>query len=123
MTDNQMEARDEDFIIRVRPGMEEGQWTGDVTLSILTRSENPLDDDSFHDLMHFCTMVCATVPMMEQDVSIRNIINDYINNLGNSMQDAEEKEIEVATENVASSVRDGNIITVDFFSKKNSKLH
>ena len=123
MINNSMEARDEDFVIRVRPALHEGEWTGEVTLSILTRESNPLDDDSFHDLMHFCTMICATVPMMERDVSIRNIVNDYVNNLGNSMQDADEKEIEVGTKDVASSVRDGNIITVDFFSKKNSKLH
>lgn len=123
MIDNPMEARDEDFVIRVRPALHEGEWTGEVDLSILTHELNPLDDASFDDLMHFCTMVCATVPMMEKEESIRNIVEGYVSNLSNTRQDAEEKQIEVDKKDVASSVKDGNIITVDFFNNKNQKLH
>ena len=41
-----MESIDEgDFVIRVRPTEVEGEWTGEVDISIISQADNPLNDD------------------------------------------------------------------------------
>tara|TARA_R110002049_G_scaffold140738_1_gene301987 strand:+ start:836 stop:1141 length:306 start_codon:yes stop_codon:yes gene_type:complete len=70
---------DEDFIIRVRPFADDnGEWSGEIDISIMAFPNNPMDDEDYGNVMHFCKMMCATVPIMEQEESIRNIVHEYV---------------------------------------------
>ncbi|MEK9918439.1 MAG: hypothetical protein VW496_03500 [Pelagibacteraceae bacterium] len=69
---------DNDFIIRIRPSEEDGKWTGDINLTILNGSNFNLKEESYAELMHFCKMVCSTVPMMEEDEDFREYVSDYV---------------------------------------------
>ena len=70
---------DEDFIIRVRPFADDnGEWSGEIDISIMAFPNNPMDDEDYGNVMHFCKMMCATVPIMEQEENIRNIVHEYV---------------------------------------------
>ena len=59
---------DEDFIIRVRPFADDnGEWSGEIDISIMAFPNNPMDDEDYGNVMHFCKMMCATVPIMEHE--------------------------------------------------------
>ena len=73
-----MSFEDEDFIIRVRPGLDGEEWTGEIDISIIAGGENPLNDEGYGQVMHFCKMMCSTVPIMEKDEAIRNIVHAYV---------------------------------------------
>lgn len=76
--DDYQRPRDEDFNIRVRPSVIDGVWTGEVDISIVANADNELDDESYEQVMHFCTMMCATVPLMEQDEKLRDYVHEYV---------------------------------------------
>jgi hypothetical protein len=76
--DYDMSIKDEDFVIRVRPSHEEGKWTGEIDISIISNAENPLDLDSYSQLMHFCKMMCATIPIMEDNEEIRDLAHNFV---------------------------------------------
>ena len=105
--DDYIEPRDEDFLIRVRPGVQNGEWTGAVDISIVASANSGLDDESYGQLMHFCTMMCATVPMMEQDESLRQ----YVHEFAMASYDEEEQE---AKNNVDITHENGNVIRLHF---------
>ena len=74
MTKNEMMdmINNEDFIIRVRPfADDDGDWSGEIDISIMAFPENPMDDEDYSNVMHLCKMMCSTVPIMEQEESIR----------------------------------------------------
>lgn len=104
--DDYLETKREDFLIRVRPGVDKGQWTGAVDISIVASANSGLDDESYGQLMHFCTMMCATVPMMEQDESLRQ----YVHEFAMSSYDEEEE----AKNNVDITHENGNVIRLHF---------
>jgi len=96
-------TKDEDFLIRVRPFHKNNEWTGEVDISIVASSDNPLDDDSLDELMHFCTMVCSTVPLMETDEALRNRVHDYVmdcyeSTTGDIAIKLDEKEVDITHE-------------------------
>ena len=67
-----MESIDEgDFVIRIRP-TDRGEWTGEVDISIISQADNPLNDEGYTQVMHFCKMMCATIPLMETRRDLRN---------------------------------------------------
>jgi hypothetical protein len=82
-----------DFIIRIRPETKEGAWTGDVNITIMNSSNVNMTEESYSDMMHFCKMLCSTVPMMEEDEDFRNFVSDYVSenidgqDLGNLIED------------------------------------
>ena len=49
-----MSFEDEDFIIRVRPGLDGEEWTGEIDISIISQGENPLNDEGYGQV---CTSV------------------------------------------------------------------
>ena len=70
-----MESIDEgDFVIRVRPTEINGEWTGEIDISIISQANNPLDDEGYTQLMHFCKMMCATIPLMEANQELRELV-------------------------------------------------
>ena len=64
--------------------------------------------------MHFCKMMCATVPIMEQEESIRNIVHEYVTKvIDNEMEIDVELEEKVGVE----KEYDGNIVRLNFNTK------
>ena len=67
----------EDFVIGIRPDMDENNvWTGEIHMSIVTDKNNPLDDDDYYSLLAFCKVICSSVPAMEEDDYIRKKLED-----------------------------------------------
>ena len=107
---------DEDYIIRVRPFLdEEDVWSGEIDLSIITLSGNPLDDDAYHSIMHLVKMMCASVPIMEEIETIRDVMHEYVK----AMEDNADIEIQLEKEleNKVEKVYDGNVIKIDFSTR------
>ena len=107
--------RDEDFIIRVRPFSDEGgNWSGEIDISILAFPDNPLDDEDYGQVMHFCKMMCASVPVMEQEESIRNIMHEYVLKV---IDDDMDIDVELEEEMGVEKTYDGNVVHLTFNSK------
>ena len=99
---------DEDFIITVSPSLdEEDRWTGEVRIGITMADQDFLHEDDYNSLMHFCNLVCTSVPMMEEDVEFREKINRRF------LQDF------VETKKTREKVltKEGNVIKLNFRSK------
>ena len=101
-----MESIDEgDFVIRVRPTEVDGEWTGEVDISIISQANNPLNDEGYTQLMHFCKMMCATIPIMEQDESLRNLVHTYVM----EVVDREDMKMKAQEESMASLQSRANV--------------
>lgn len=105
----------EDFIIRVRPfADDDGDWSGEIDISIMAFPENPMDDEDYSNVMHLCKMMCSTVPIMEQEESIRNIVHEYVTEvIDNDMNIDVELEQEMGVE----KEYDGNVVHLNFNTK------
>ena len=106
---------DEDFIIRIRPfADDDGKWTGEVDISVMAFPDNPVDEDDYDQLMHFCKMMCASVPIMQESKELRDLTHEYVINFVDT-----EMEIDVELEEEVGVERtyDGNIIHLNFNSK------
>ena len=107
---------DEDYIIRVRPFLdEEDVWSGEIDLSIITLSGNPLDDDAYNSIMHLVKMMCASVPIMEEVETIRNVMHEYVKSMDDEVDI--EIQLEKELENKVEKVYDGNVIKIDFSTR------
>jgi len=104
---------DVDFVIRVRPTEVEGEWTGEVDISIISQADNPLNDEGYGQLMHFCKMMCATIPIMEQDESLRNLVHTYVM----EVVDREDEDMVQDEEGLIFTQEEGNVIHLSFGSK------
>ena len=109
-----MESIDEgDFVIRVRPTEVDGEWTGEVDISIISQADNPLNDEGYTQLMHFCKMMCATIPIMEQDESLRNLVHTYVM----EVVDNEDEDMLEDDSDIIITREDGNVVHLSFGSK------
>lgn len=104
---------DNDFVIRVRPTVDKSQWTGEIDIAIISSAGNGLDDEGYGQLMHFCKMMCATVPIMEQDETIRNLVHTYVMEVVDNESDYVLEE----DEDVIVTREDGNVVHLSFGSK------
>ena len=108
-----MDIDDEDFVIRVRPSLDGEEWTGEIDISIISQGSNPLNDENYGQVMHFCKMMCATVPIMEQDETIRNLVHTYV-------MEVVDKDVEDVVEDdddIIVTKEDGNVVHLSFGSK------
>ena len=109
-----MESIEEgDFVIRVRPTEIDGEWTGEVDISIISQADNPLNDEGYTQLMHFCKMMCATIPIMEQDESLRNLVHTYVM----EVVDNEDEDMLEDDNDIIITREDGNVVHLSFGSK------
>ena len=107
---------EEDFLIRVRPSAnKDGEWNGEIDLSIMAMPDNPLTDDDYWQIMHFCKMLCATVPVMEELEEIRDVVHKYVIDVIDNDMDIE-VQLEDDTKDVQKTY-DGNIVRLDFNTK------
>ena len=65
---------DEDFVIQVKPHIDDKGWTGDVSLSIMVGKRNPLSDEDFEAMLNFTRQICSTVPLMEHNKIFRDAV-------------------------------------------------
>ena len=104
---------EEDFVIRVRPSLDGEEWTGEIDISIISQPGNPLNDESYGQVMHFCKMMCATVPIMEADETIRNLVHTYVMEVVDNEFYAD---VEEDDSGVIVTKEDGNVIHLSFGS-------
>jgi|TARA_E500000318_G_C3503525_1_gene189315 hypothetical protein len=60
-----------DFIIRISPVMEEGEWNGDITVGQVTTDLNNLSDHDYTHLSILTDMLVSAIPLMELDNEFR----------------------------------------------------
>tara|TARA_R100000900_G_scaffold137518_1_gene115957 strand:+ start:3477 stop:3836 length:360 start_codon:yes stop_codon:yes gene_type:complete len=102
----------EDFIVRVRPTQDsDGIWNGEIDVAIITQPDNPLGDEDYFQVMHFCKMLASTIPVMEVNEDFRDLVHNYV-------METVDKHYEVELEDKPKVVEtDGNVVTIDFSSK------
>ena len=100
-----------DFAIRLRPHMVDGQWNGDVDICIMWDDKHKLTGEDFTKLMHLTKMICASVPMMEYDDVLRTDISNYVTDYDNDTL-PKTPTTEPVTAQVTSV--DGNVIHLSF---------
>jgi len=102
----------EDFIVRVRPTQDsEGVWNGEIDVAIITQPENPLDDEDYFQVMHFCKMLASTIPVMEVNEDFRELVHEYV-------METLDRHYEVELEDKPQVVgREGNVVKIDFGTK------
>lgn len=114
----------DDFVIRVRPYQnDDGSWNGDIDLAIISQPNNKLSDDDYYQMMYFCKMMASTVPIMDQNPKIREIVSEYVENYVDNRVDVSlEDEYEVDEQDTKPKITslDGNIISIDFKTKGNA---
>ena len=109
-----MESIEEgDFVIRIRPSEIDGEWTGEGHISIISQANNPLNDEGYTQLMHFCKMMCATIPLMEMDSNLRQLVHNYVM----EVVDNEDEDVLEDDEGVIITKEDGNVVHLSFGSK------
>ena len=102
----------EDFSICIRPTLlADGNWSGDVTVSIMIGDDNPLNDEDYGNMLHFTKMVCASIPMMETSSDLRDWAHSYV-----MEQLEEEMEIDFEPEPDRGKVldRQDNVVKISF---------
>ena len=81
-----------DFLIRLNPVLDEdGEWSGDVAVGIITTPENDLDEEDFDQMMYLTMMVTASLPLMEDSIEFRKALNKYVKTLHDDAFEPEQK--------------------------------
>jgi len=91
-----------DFLIRLNPMLDEdGYWSGNISVGIVTTPENNLDEEDFDQMMYLTMLVTASLPLMEDSVEFRKALNKYAKKLHN---DSDEESPKPKTEKIADNV-------------------
>lgn len=93
-----------DFAVRLSPHIEDGEWNGDVQLTIISTANNNLDEEDFSDLMSLATIMCASLPLAEENEAVRKALLEYVGSM------TEQEQPKRTTE--------GNVIHVAFNQNK-----
>ncbi len=109
------ELNDEDYLIRVRPlPNDEGGWSGEIDISIIASQDNPLEDADYYQVMHYCKMMCASVPIMEESKEMRDIVHSYVMEV---LDTEMEIDVELEEEAGVEKTYDGNVVHLNFNTK------
>jgi len=92
------------------PKSEGSYWNGEVELNIIASNESKLDDESKSSLIHLCQLVASTVALMEKDPTLVVRLEDFVY--------GDDEEAKSKAKSKVSTVIDGNVITLNFNSKK-----
>ena len=99
----------EDFLIQVKPMLNPAKrWTGEVDVSVVSSKENPLSDEDYYGVLEFCRIICASIPMMEKDASLRTKAVDYLK---------QQDDLEMQKEKPKIIDKHDNVIVVSFDRK------
>ncbi len=92
-----------DFIIRLAPEIDiKGDWTGDITIGMMTTDDNSMKADDFSHIKMLTDMLIAAIPLMEEDHNVRRKLLKYVDRL------------ELDEEKPLIEERDGNVVKVNF---------
>ena len=109
-----MDFDQNDYIIRLSPFLnKKGDWTGEIMVGTCTTDDNVLSDFDNAQLMKLAHMMCAALPVMEEDAAVRRLLE---NEVEKTIDDALEEEEEVKPAIEVAGVSD-NVISVLFNSK------
>jgi len=97
----------QDFLVRVRPMMSGNEWSGQIDMSIITSADNDLDDESYGQLLHLCKMICATVPIMENDEVFGDFVHNWVLENIDGEQPEEKRAVDITHE-------DDNVVRLSF---------
>jgi hypothetical protein len=102
-----------DFVIRLRLSQyDSGEWTGDVDICIVTQEKNDLSTEDYDELMHLSRMIAASVPLMEKNQELRELIHNIVKRTSDN-------NLEVTYPREVNKIdKKDNIITIDFKGKK-----
>ena len=109
----------EDFIIQVKPSVDPKtkQWTGVVSLNIISSDHTPLDSRDVDGLWHICKMMCCVLPLMEQDRKFGDMLDMF------AREHSDEMGLNINENNkknpLTSIQKDGNVIKLNFKTKTN----
>tara|TARA_R110000772_G_scaffold130789_1_gene239063 strand:- start:331 stop:699 length:369 start_codon:yes stop_codon:yes gene_type:complete len=99
----------EDFVVILKPHLtEELEWTGEVSVSIVTSENNDLDDDDYYGMMHFTRLLCGAIPAMDKNKTFKQECEIEANLHLPSDEDCVKDKI---------SKIEGNVITLNFKSE------
>ena len=100
-----------DYIIRLTPFLDDmGNWTGELLVGTVTTDENNLTEEDHFNLMGITRMVCASVPAMEENDQVRDLLNIIVDRVESEPDEDDEPQL------IVSSVNE-NVINVNFKSK------
>lgn len=103
MIDSLINFNPNDFVIRISPDVDDnGDWTGDLTVGMLTTDDNTMKAEDFAHLKVLTDMLIAAIPLMEQDPEVRRKLFRIVD----TIDDEEEKPL--------IAERDGNVVKVNF---------
>jgi len=106
----------EDIVLCLRPTViNNSEWSGDVSISIMAGRDNPLNDEDYYSLLHFAKMVCASVPIMEKSEELRDVIHNYVLE-EIDMENELDVELEDSDRGKVLDIKD-NVVTLSFGSK------
>ena len=71
----------EDFVIVIRPLVEQGNWTGSVQVGVISDPTSELSEPDTIALSKLCNMISASIPAMDQHSFIRHIIESYVEDI------------------------------------------
>lgn len=92
-----------DFIIRLAPEIDsKGDWTGDITIGMMTTDDNSMKADDFSHIKMLTDMLIAAIPLMEEDHNVRRKLLKFVDQL------------ELDEEKPLIEERDGNVVKVNF---------
>jgi DNA-binding transcriptional ArsR family regulator len=60
-----------DFIIRISPIMENGDWNGEINVGQISTGENTLKDTDYAHLSVLTEMLICAIPLIEKDDKVR----------------------------------------------------
>ena len=88
-----MNINDQDIVIRMQPSLDSnGNWTGDVHLSVIDSPANPLSDDDYNELMFFARMCLVGIDLVRSDIDfskrVFKIVEDEIHEEQRKRQNA-----------------------------------
>lgn len=96
-----------DFAIRLSPHVEDGVWNGDVQLTVISTASNTLNDDDFSNIMSLATLMCVSIPLAEENETVRTALLQYMSDTAEEEEDKPQRSTE------------GNVIRVAFNQNKN----
>tara|TARA_E500000318_G_scaffold111493_1_gene130299 strand:+ start:3831 stop:4202 length:372 start_codon:yes stop_codon:yes gene_type:complete len=106
----------EDIVLCLRPTViNNSEWSGDVSISIMAGRDNPLNDEDYYSLLHFAKMVCASVPIMEKSEELRDVIHNYVLE-EIDMENELDVELEDSDRGKVLDIKD-NVVTLSFGSR------
>ncbi len=110
-----MDFDQNDYIIRISPFLnKKGEWTGEIMVGTCTTDDNVLSDFDHAQLMKLSHMMCASLPVMEEDSAVRRLLENEVERTIDDALEEEKEKVKPAIE--VAGVSD-NVISVLFNSK------